>query len=113
MRQYLPRAILGRQHRVARYLHQPRPWLMVWTMAVAQVISWGTLFYAFSLFVVPMQESLGWSRPLLHGALSLGLLSTGIVALPVGVWIDRHGGRSIMTLCSLAGGLLLLAWAQV
>jgi MFS family permease len=86
---------------------------MVWTMSVAQVISWGTLFYAFSLFVVPMQESLGWSRPLLNGALSLGLLSTGVVAFPVGAWIDRHGGRGVMTLCSLAGGLLLLAWARV
>jgi MFS family permease len=86
---------------------------MVWSMAVAQVISWGTLYYAFSLFVVPMQESLGWSRPLLNGALSLGLLSTGVVAFPVGVWIDRHGGRGVMTLGSLAGGLLLLAWAQV
>ena len=89
------------------------PWVMVWTLAVAQVISWGTLYYAFSLFVVPMQETLGWSRPLLNGALSLGLLSTGAVAFPVGAWIDRHGGRSIMTLSSLLGGLLLLAWAQV
>jgi MFS family permease len=89
------------------------PWVMIWTMAVAQVISWGTLFYGFSLFVVPMHESLGWSRPLLNGALSLGLLSTGVVAFPVGIWIDHHGGRGVMTLCSLAGGLLLLAWAQV
>jgi MFS family permease len=86
---------------------------MVWVMAVVQVISWGTLYYAFSLFVVPMQESLGWSRPLLNGALSLGLLSTGVVAFPVGAWIDRHGGRGVMTLCSLAGGVLLIAWAQV
>jgi MFS family permease len=86
---------------------------MVWTMAIAQIISWGTLFYAFSLFVVPMHESLGWSPPVLNGALSLGLLSTGVVAFPVGTWIDRHGGRGVMTLCSLAGGLLLLAWAQV
>jgi MFS family permease len=86
---------------------------MVWAMAVAQVISWGTLFYSFSLFVIPMQESLGWSRPLLNGALSLGLFSTGVVAFPVGAWIDRHGGRGVMTLCSLAGGLLLCAWAQV
>ena len=89
------------------------PWVMVWTMAVAQVISWGTLYYAFSLFVVPMQESLGWSRPMLNGALSLGLLCTGVVAFPVGAWIDRHGGRSVMTIGSLAGGLLLLAWSQV
>jgi MFS family permease len=86
---------------------------MIWTMAVAQVISWGTLFYAFSLFVEPMQETLGWSRPLLNGALSLGLLSTGIVAFPVGAWMDRYGGRGVMTLGSLTGGLLLLVWAHV
>ena len=110
----LARPLVGVQRRVslgAALRHHP--WVMVWTMAVAQVISWGTLFYAFSLFVVPMQESLGWSRPLLNGALSLGLLSTGVVAFPVGAWIDRHGGRGVMTLGSLAGGLLLLAWAQV
>src|SRR5215471_20513255 len=36
-----------------------------------------------------------------------------MVAFPVGAWIDRHGGRGVMTLCSLAGGLLLLGWAYV
>jgi len=86
---------------------------MVWTLAAAQVISWGSLYYGFSLFVVPMEESLGWSRPLLNGALSLGLLTTGAVAVPVGAWIDRHGGRTVMSLASLLGGLLLLAWARV
>jgi MFS family permease len=107
------RHIIGVQRGVAGHAFRHHPWVMVWTMAVAQVISWGTLYYAFSLFVVPMQESLGWSRPLLNGALSLGLLSMGVVAFPVGAWIDRHGGRGVMTLGSLAGGLLLLAWAQV
>ena len=103
----------GRARRLTWHTLRRHPWVMVWTMAVAQVISWGTLFYGFSLFVIPMHESLGWSRPLLNGALSLGLLSTGVVAFPVGTWIDRHGGRGVMTLGSLAGGLLLLAWAQV
>jgi MFS family permease len=103
----------GRERLLAWHTLRRNPWVMVWTMAIAQIISWGTLFYAFSLFVVPMHESLGWSRPLLNGALSLGLLSSGVVAFPVGTWIDRHGGRGVMTLCSLAGGLLLLAWAQV
>src|SRR5215813_6346385 len=103
----------GRERRLAWHRLRRNSWVMVWTMAVAQIISWGTLFYAFSLFVVPMQESLGWSRPLLNGALSLGLLSTGVVAFPVGTWIDRHGGRGVMTLGSLVGGLLLLAWASV
>jgi MFS family permease len=105
--------VVGVPRRAGSRALRHHPWVMVWTMAVAQVISWGTLYYAFSLFVVPMQESLGWSRPLLNGALSLGLLSTGVMAFPVGAWIDRHGARGVMTLGSLAGGLLLLAWAQV
>jgi MFS family permease len=114
MQRYFPLARReGMERRLAWHTLRRNPWVMVWTMAVAQVISWGTLFYSFSLFVIPMQESLGWSRPLLNGALSLGLLSTGVVAFPVGTWIDHHGGRGVMTLGSLAGGLLLLAWAQV
>jgi MFS family permease len=114
MQRYFPLARRGeRARRLAWHTLRRNPWVMIWTMSAAQVISWGTLFYSFSLFAVPMHESLGWSRPLLNGALSLGLLSTGVVAFPVGRWIDRHGGRGVMTLCSLAGGLLLLAWAQV
>src|SRR5262245_65545375 len=98
MRQSLPVAlILGLQRRVAAQTQWSQRWVMVWTMAVAQVISWGTLFYAFSLFVVPMHESLGWSRPLLNGALSLGLLSPGIAALPVAAGIERHSGRGVTT----------------
>jgi MFS family permease len=103
----------GEPHRPAADSFRRSPWVIVWTLAVAQVISWGSLYYAFSLFVVPMQETLGWSRPLLNGALSLGLLTAGAVALPAGAWIDRRGGRTVMTLGSLLGGLLLLAWAQV
>ena len=89
------------------------PWVMVWTMSVAQVISWGTLYYTFSLFVIPMQQSLGWSLPLLNGALSLGLLCTAAVAFPVGKWIDQRGARGVMTLGSCMGGFLLLAWSFV
>ena len=69
----------GMERRLEWHTLRQNPWVMVWTMAIAQIISWGTLFYSFSLFVVPMEESLGWSRPLLNGALSLGLLSSGIV----------------------------------
>lgn len=97
---------------VVRSLHH-HPWMMLWTMSVAQVISWGTLYYAFSLFVIPMQQSLGWSLPLLNGAFSLGLLCTAAVAFPVGAWIDQRGGRAVMTLGSCLGGLLLLAWSLV
>ena len=80
-------------------------------LAVAQTISWGTLFTVFPLFVAPMEAELGWSRTEVNGALTAGLLAAGLAAIPAGRWVDRRGGRGLMTLASLAGAALLLAWA--
>lgn len=89
------------------------PWFMLWPMALAQVVSWGTLYYSFSLFAGPMHESLGWPLPALNGALTLGLLVTGLMAYPVGALLDRHGGRWLMTAGSATAGALLLAWSRI
>jgi predicted MFS family arabinose efflux permease len=92
---------------------EPRSWTMVWALAAAQLVSWGVLYYGFSLFVVPMESELGWSRTALNGALSLGLLAAGLFAYPVGTWIDGHGGRWLMTAGSALGVAMLIAWSQV
>jgi MFS family permease len=41
------------------------------------------------------------------------VLTSAALAVPVGRWLDRRGGRALMTVGSLAGALLLLAWSQV
>ncbi|MGX6602140.1 hypothetical protein ACWKSP_08410 [Micromonosporaceae bacterium Da 78-11] len=41
------------------------------------------------------------------------MLSGAVLAVPVGRWLDRHGGRLLMTAGSAAGVPLLLAWSQV
>lgn len=92
---------------------EPSSMTLVWALAVAQLVSWGILYYGFSLFVVPMESELGWSRTALNGALSLGLLAAGLFTYPVGAWIDRHGGRWVMTLGSAIGVAMLVAWSQV
>lgn len=92
---------------------EPRSWTLVWGLSGAQLVSWGVLYYAFSLFVVPMENELGWSRTTLNGALSLGLLAAGLLAYPIGTWIDGHGGRWIMACGSLLGVAMLVAWSQV
>jgi MFS family permease len=86
---------------------------LVWGLAVATTVSWGILFYAFALFVTPMESDLGWSRTELNAALSLGLLTAGLAAIPAGQWIDRRGGRLLMTSAALLGSVMLLAWSQV
>ena len=40
----------------------PHPWRLVWLLSVGQLVSWGTFYYGFSLFVEPMERELGWSR---------------------------------------------------
>ena len=88
-------------------------WVVVSTLAATETISWGILYYAFAAFLVPMQRELGWSTASLTGAYSLALLVSGLAALPVGRWVDRHGPRLLMTVGSVAGALLLVAWARV
>src|SRR5688572_7418674 len=88
-------------------------WTIVWTLAVTETISWGILYYAFAVFLVPMQTELGWSTPEITGAYSLALLVTMILSPPLGYWLDRAGPRVPMTLGSVLGTLLLVAWARV
>lgn len=88
-------------------------WYITITLAVTETISWGILYYAFSVFLTPMETDLGWSRAELTGGFSLSLLMMGGMAFPVGAWIDRHGARGLMTLGSTAASLLVIAWSQV
>lgn len=88
-------------------------WPLVGALSIAQLVSWGSIYYAFSLFVVPMEGELGWSRTAINGALSLGLLVSGFCAVSAGRWIDRRGGRAIMSLGSALGAALLAAWSRI
>jgi len=88
-------------------------WVVVGTLATTETISWGILYYAFAAFLVPMQRDLGWSTAALTGAYSLALLVSGLAALPVGRWVDRHGPRLLMTLGSIGGAVLLFVWSHV
>lgn len=86
---------------------------MLVAVSTAQIVSWGILYYAFSVFVAPMQADLGWSTVELTGAYSLSLLCAGLAAVPVGRWLDRRGPRALMTAGSILAALLVLAWSQV
>ena len=92
----------------------PRPpWALAWRIAFGQIVAWGILYYAFTVIVGPMQASTGWSRNFLNAGLSVGLLMWGICALPVGLWIQRRGGRGVMTLASAIGGAALVLMGSV
>jgi predicted MFS family arabinose efflux permease len=94
--------------------HPPggRSWFIT-GLGIGQICSWGSLYYSFPLIAEAMERDLGWSKPALYGAASLGLALSGLAAYPVGAAIDRGRGRRVMALGSVAAGLLLLAWSQI
>ena len=90
--------------------HDPR--LVGW-LSLAQLISWGSTFYTFALLMAPLERELGLSRAQSSLAFSLALLVEGLMAYPVGRWIDRGHERIVMTAGSLLAGVCLLLHSQV
>ena len=88
-------------------------WIVAWALAISEPISWGILFYGFGVMVNPTQAEMGWSRAEITGAFSLAMLISGLTAVPVGRWLDRHGARGLMTVGSILATLLVVAWANV
>jgi len=82
-------------------------------LSITETVSWGILYYGFPVMLRPMEADLGYSRVELTGALSIGLLTSALIALPVGRWIDRHGARGVMTLGSCLATALLLVWSRI
>jgi sugar phosphate permease len=82
-------------------------WYIVIALSITEIISWGILFYGFSVFITPIESEMNWTRGQISGAFSLSLLVAGLFAVPVGYWLDHHGGRLLMTLGSLIGAVAL------
>ncbi|HEX2509097.1 MAG TPA: MFS transporter [Microvirga sp.] len=89
------------------------PWTFVALLSAAQLVSWGTVFYGFALFMEPMMRDLGWSRPQTTAAFSLGLAASALCAVPVGRLVDRGYGRAVMTGGSLLAAVLFVLWSVV
>jgi MFS family permease len=93
--------------------HQHDRHLVGW-MSLTQLISWGSVFYLFALLMAPVEQALGMSRAQSSLAFSMAMLVEGLMAYPVGRWIDRGHERAVMTLGSvgLGLGLILLSLAR-
>lgn len=100
----------------AEPLRRPRlyyGWVMVATLSLTEITSWGILYYAFSVFLTPIGAEMGWSIAQMTGAYSLALLISGVAAIPAGRWLDRNGPRGLMTAGSVAATMLVVAWSRV
>jgi hypothetical protein len=69
-----------------------REFSFVGLLSLAQLISWGALYYSFAIVSVPIERDLGWDKATVNGAWSIGLLFTGFGRLS-GRNIPRPAGR--------------------
>ena len=76
-------------------------WVIVIACLVIGVAGYGT-YFCFTLFYVHLVTEFGWSRSLVSGAMSLGLVTYGLFALPMGWCADRFGPRRTV----IVGGTL-------
>jgi sugar phosphate permease len=90
-------------------------WYLVGGALIFGAFMTGAGTWAFSLFVKPMTEELGWSRSAFFGALTVRSIISGLVAPLVGPIQDtRRGPRRLMFLTVIGMGLGLSAmyWVE-
>jgi predicted MFS family arabinose efflux permease len=80
----------------------------------AQLLAWGTLYYAVAVVGEPMRRELEMSASALFGAFAWSTLLSGVLAPAVGRALDRLGGRTILAASILVGalGYAVLAFAR-
>jgi predicted MFS family arabinose efflux permease len=86
---------------------------IVAALAVTQTVGYGALYYSFSVLLTPLARDLHTSTTAVTGAFTAAVLVGAVVAVPVGRWLDRRGGRGLMTAGSAAGTVLLAALSTV
>jgi predicted MFS family arabinose efflux permease len=86
-------------------------WRTVSLLGIAQIISWGSLYYTLTVLAAPIRQELGFNDLMIFGAFTLGHLVSGVAAPWVGRRIDTAGGRNIMTLGSFTAALALVVVA--
>ena len=78
-------------------------WIIVAVVALANFSNSAETFPVLSVFLKPMTQEFGWSRTEFTGAMTIGTLLGGLIALAIGPMVDKYGARWILA----AGGFVM------
>lgn len=83
-------------------------------LGLAQIVSWGSLFYAIAVLAEPMRRTLDLGTLEVFAGFSAALAISGLLSPFAGRLIDSHGGRYVLSRGALvaAAALSILACAQ-
>ena len=82
-------------------------------LALAQILCWAGLYYVFPAMLVRWEQSLGWSKTQLTGAITLAILISAVFSPLSGRLIDAGKGPTIMTAGAILGGVCLYGLSYV
>ncbi|GGK22811.1 hypothetical protein GCM10010124_14210 [Pilimelia terevasa] len=77
--------------------HQHEGRVLIGGLAAPQTIGYGTCYYAGAVLPTPLAAELNTSTASVTGAFTASILTRAALAVPVGRWLHRRGGRTPMT----------------
>ncbi len=83
-------------------------WYIVVGSVLTNAILSAAYFQGFSVLVLPIEATFGWSRSTVSGAGALRQLESGIVSPFVGILIDRFSARTIVFWSAIVCGLAMI-----
>ncbi len=87
-------------------------WIVVATFFCVFIFS-GCGFYAFSLFVKPLEADFGWGRGEIMAAFTIYFLVMGMASPFVGRQVDRYGARKVIAIGAFIAGLGFILLSQM
>jgi MFS family permease len=84
---------------------------LISALGIAQIVSWGSLFYAIGVLGLAMRTELDVSELFLFGTFSAALVVSGTLAPVMGRLIDQRGGRFVLSLGSALAAISMATLA--
>jgi len=94
-------------------LAEPPRFLASALMGLAQVVIWGGSFFLLTVLADPIHRDTGWSLTWIYGALTVGVMISGLLSPRASAYIARGQGRHLLVVSGwiVSAGLLMLAAA--
>ena len=90
----------------------PYNWILVVALAIIVNVSYGTIFYSFSVLLGEGAAAGEFSRTLLSASLGLGVVVSGMLAPLVGTLCDTSGPRRVFLVGAVLGAAGLAAFSR-
>jgi predicted MFS family arabinose efflux permease len=92
---------------------QRHPASLVAGLGAAQLLAWGTLYYAIAVLGEPIGAELGLTSGHVFGAFAWSMLISGVLAPWAGRTLDRLGGRALLISSVIVGAAAFVILARV